>query len=185
MAEASSFGWEYGLSGQIRPVSEPVFRKYTDSHVELEIARLLQTLPHPHIVEIYAVGDDHYDMEILRVPVWAEDAREMTAADAQIWRKSMGAAKEWLQGLGIAYIDWHTGNIGWSADGCLKLFDFDSSALEGWPVPECKLFREAVAAGCSAPREIDDWAFVRASCELQLPQAPCDPAVPATPASEH
>lgn len=191
MEGADSFGWEYGLSGRIRPIAEPVFRKYTDSQVELEIARRLQALPHPHIVDIYAVGDDHYDMEILTMPVWAEDVGLMDAADAAVWRSSMCAAKEWLQGLGIAYIDWHTGNVGWSAAGTLKLFDFDSSALEGWPIPECRLFREAVAAGCRGPREIDDWAWVNLqqvvgqspNCERQLPLVPCDPAAPATPAS--
>ena len=127
------------------------------------------------------------------MPVWAEDASKMPAADVQIWKEAMCDAKEWLQGLGIAYIDWHMGNVGWSADGRLKLFDFDSSALEGWPVPECKLFRDAVAAGCNGVREIDDWAFATLyqvggqgpTCERQLPLVPCDPAAPATPASEH
>jgi hypothetical protein len=42
----------------------------------------------------------------------------------------MSNVKDFLQGLGIMYVDWKLDNIGKSLiDGKYKLFDFDASGL--------------------------------------------------------
>lgn len=170
-----SFGIAYWRDGSFHPISEQVFRKYTTSDLELEIAALLQRAPHPHIVQIYHVADDHYDMEML------------TCTGSNIWLPGwiaqMTAAKSWLQRHGIAYIDWSLNNTGVDTGGVVKLFDFDASALQGRPIPECERYRAALVAGVRGLYTIDDWAF--STCVQQPPQGPCDPAAHATPSSGH
>jgi len=73
---------------------------------------------------------------------------------------------DYLQNLGIIYIDWKLDNTGISADGELKLFDFDVSGLinvntQNWII-EAKhyyAFNHAIENGCSTPIEIDNYAF--------------------------
>jgi hypothetical protein len=166
-----SFGIEYWCDGSFHAIPERLFRKYTNSDLELAIATLLQAATHPHIVQIYQVADDHYDMELLQSAAYVP---------RDIWATQMSAAKSWLQAHGIAYIDWRADNTGVSHDGAVRLFDFDASALQGSPIPECELYREATQAGVQGLWAIDDWAFARSL--LQLPQAPCDPVARATPA---
>lgn len=169
-----SFGIAYWRDGSFHPIAEPVFRKYTTSDLELEIAALLQGALHPHIVQIYRVAGDHYDMELLQSAVHVPRDQ---------WSAQMSAAKAWLQSHGIAYIDWSLDNTGIGVDGNVKLFDFDASVLQGHPIPECNQYRAAIAAGVQGIWEIDDWAFAKT---LQPPpQAPCDLVARATPASEY
>jgi serine/threonine protein kinase len=78
----------------------------------------------------------------------------------------MADVKTFLQGLGIMYIDWKPDNIGISANGELKLFDFDVSGLidtvtGAWVLkpPKFWSYNKAVCNGCVAPVDIDNYAF--------------------------
>ena len=138
----------------------PFFRKmYNDKtdeqhylkKVETEIVKILMKHPHPNIVTYYDITDKYVDMEELQ-PIDSTDVQEI-----------MRGVKDFLQGLGIMYIDWKFDNIGKSADGTYKLFDFDASGLidsKGWvlePVPFWS-YKKA-RQNASLPKEIDDWSF--------------------------
>ena len=71
--------------------------------------------------------------------------------------------------LGIAYMDWKPDNIGFSAEGIPKVFDFDMSALYNpktnifteIPDPKGYFWRKAIEAGMNTPIEVDNWIFNR------------------------
>jgi hypothetical protein len=75
--------------------------------------------------------------------------------------------KDFLQTLGIMYIDWKFDNMGQALDGSYKLFDFDASGLIDLQTQQWKLkanpiywsYNEAIKNGCKTPKEIDDWSF--------------------------
>jgi serine/threonine protein kinase len=80
----------------------------------------------------------------------------------------MRGVKDYLQSLGIMYIDWKLDNIGINNDSNLKLFDFDVSGMIDtnngeWITkmapPKYYSFNEAVKAGMITPIEIDNYAF--------------------------
>jgi serine/threonine protein kinase len=78
----------------------------------------------------------------------------------------MGPVKDYLQSLGIMYIDWKPDNIGIDKDGTVKLFDFDVSGLIDVNTGEWIIeprtaysYREAVNADLKNPIEIDNYAF--------------------------
>jgi hypothetical protein len=88
----------------------------------------------------------------------------------------MYKAKDFLQSLGIMYMDWKFDNIGRSKDGLYKLFDFDSSGLINTTTSEWLLEPlhikntnlEAITAykrriGTAdkpmIPKDMDDWSF--------------------------
>jgi len=74
--------------------------------------------------------------------------------------------KDFLQKLGIMYIDWKFDNIAKGKDGNYKLFDFDASGIvdlhtNRWKVkpPNYWSFASAKKRHCNKPKEIDDWSF--------------------------
>ena len=78
----------------------------------------------------------------------------------------MSKVKDFLQDLGIMYIDWKFDNLAKSEDGTYKLFDFDASGLIDLLSKEWILepqhywnYNEAIKNGCITPKEIDDWGF--------------------------
>ena len=78
----------------------------------------------------------------------------------------MKKVKDYLQSLGIMYIDWKIDQIGISKDGKYKLFDFDVSGLidlktNEWIVEPLHFwsYNKAIDNGCTTPQEIDNFSF--------------------------
>jgi len=124
---------------------------------ERKIASILQKNPHPNIVTYYAITDTHIDMEELDV---------ITPLDKIKMIDIMKNVKDFLQKLGIMYIDWKKDNIGISSDRTYKLFDFDVSGVislktNKWIVKPVEYwsYTQAIKKGCKTPKEIDDWSF--------------------------
>lgn len=74
--------------------------------------------------------------------------------------------KEYLQSLGIIYIDWKADNTGISDDGEIKLFDFNASGLintetKEWIIKpeEWWSYNKAIRYGMVTPIDIDNYAF--------------------------
>ena len=79
-------------------------------------------------------------------------------------KEKMTEVKNYLQSLGIMYIDWKLDNIGISKDGELKLFDFDASGLiepTKWEIkpPEYNSYKEAINNDMKTPLGIDNYIF--------------------------
>ena len=116
------FSKVYTFTGQFEEIviegfdGKCLFKKMTRSKVELEICRLLMQHPHKNIVTIYEVSDDYVIMENLNVCKNYFKTKDV-----------MESVKDYLQSIGVVYIDWKRDNMGISADGDLKLFDFDVS----------------------------------------------------------
>ena len=136
------------------------FRKYGASIVEHKIAKILQGNPHPNIVKVYRITDQYIDIEEVKPMIFIRnyDKKELVSAAA--------SAKDYLQKLGIMYIDWKPDNIGADADGKYKLFDFDASGIttadgKNWLTKPSDYwsYRQALANGLKDPKEIDDFAF--------------------------
>ena len=76
---------------------------------------------------------------------------------------TMRNVKNFLQGLGIMYIDWKLDNIRISNNGEYKLFDFNCSELKTnkWIIEpvNCWSYKKAKENGLSYPQQIDDWLF--------------------------
>lgn len=138
-------------------------------HVETTIVKILMDHPHINIVNYYEISDDYITMEQVSSaksdPSFCEEgplSYEEIIEIQQIMRK----VKDFLQSLGIIYIDWKYDNLGKSLDGNYKLFDFDASGLIDLNSQEWILkphhywsYKEAVKNGCITPKEIDDWSF--------------------------
>ena len=139
----------------------PFFRKYGASITEHAICEILKKNPHPNIVKIYRITDSYIDIELLTPMVSEKDYDKKTLISAAL------LAKKHLQSLGIMYIDWKPDNIGLSADGNYKLFDFNLSGITTsnrgkWrqhPALYSWSYRQALANGLKSPKEIDDFAF--------------------------
>ena len=78
----------------------------------------------------------------------------------------MKKTKDFLQNLGIMYVDWKMDNIGISNNGEYKLFDFDASGIvdlktNNWILKPLDYwsYNEAIKKGCVTPKQIDDWSF--------------------------
>ena len=136
------------------------FRKMTNDKGERRICKLLMKNPHKNIIKIYKVGTDFIDMELLNTDMSRENMNNI--------KNVMFGVKEYLQGLGIIYIDWKLDNIGISQDGEYKLFDFNSSGLidiknplNPWKInpPEDWSYTQAIKNGKVNPIEIDNHAF--------------------------
>ena len=155
--------------GDVVPLeSEKVlFRKYFmgPNDIEREMVKIIRANPHPHIVEIYDVTDEYYDMELVRTGLYHVPAKD---------RECMRELKNHLQSLGIAYLDWKIDNFGLDANGTLKMFDFNTCGLfeiessccrqkSVWTRPpdiDGYLLRMARHQGHKkTPTECDDWIF--------------------------
>ena len=146
----------------------PFFRKifyYSDppteqqKHVVLaenKIVKILMKNPYPNIVKYFTVNKKFVDMEEL----------DTCCINIKKVKEIMRNVKDFLQSLGILYIDWKFDNIGRGVDGEYKLFDFDSSGIinlnnNEWivkPVPFWS-YRHAIENGFTEPKQIDDWSF--------------------------
>ena len=138
-------------------------------HVESTIVKILMDHPHINIVNYYEISDDYITMEQVSSaksdPSFFEEgplSYEEIIEIQQIMRK----VKDFLQSLGIMYIDWKYDNLGKSLDGNYKLFDFDASGLIDLQSKEWILkpqhywsYNEALKNGAKTPKEIDDWSF--------------------------
>ena len=144
----------------------PFFRKvfYNDqnnpesrkaAYAEIQISRILMNNPHPNIVTFYEINDNYVEMELLDV--------ETTF----IPKETMEKVKDFLQSLGIIYIDWKIDNIGISHDGTYKLFDFNVSGLvdlktNDWIIKPLEYwsYNKAIENGYASPQDIDDYSFI-------------------------
>jgi len=139
------------------------FTKMTTDVNELHIYNMLHsTMVKPkNIVNIIQISNNFVKMEKLDICLYG-----YTFVDI---KDKMIAVKEYLQSMGIMYIDWKRDNVGISRlDGELKLFDFDVSGVidlhtNEWLLapPMCYAYRDAINAGMKTPKEIDDYAFIK------------------------
>ena len=156
---------------------KPFFRKnYGKPHpfldyskkMELAIVKILMEHPHPNIVHYYDINTSYADMEQVNTeksnPLYK---LVMTREDLNEIIEVMSKVKDFLQTLGIMYVDWKLDNLGKSVDGKYKLFDFDASGLSDLKTHKWKLkanpnywsYNEAIKNGAQTPKEIDDWSF--------------------------
>lgn len=124
---------------------------------EIAIVKILMNHPNPNIATYYKVNNEFVEMEELDI---------QTVKDKSKVIESMTKVKDFLQSLGIMYIDWKSDNIGISKDGTYKLFDFDVSGLidlntKEWIVKPLEFwsYKKAIENGCETPKDIDDFAF--------------------------
>jgi len=151
------------------------FRKYGASITENAIYKILKKNPHPNIVKVYRITDSYIDIELLTPIISEKDY------DKPILVSEALLAKNFLQSLGIMYIDWKPDNMGIAADGKYKLYDFDLSGItcsslaaknlskhnscktdSKWRIQPSTLnwsYRQALANGLKDPKEIDNFAF--------------------------
>jgi hypothetical protein len=158
---------------------KPFFRKnYGKPHpfldyskkAESAIVKILMEHPHPHpnIVYYYDINSKYVDMEQVEThksnPLHDPS---MTREDLNEIIEVMSKVKDFLQALGIMYIDWKFDNMGKSVYGKYKLFDFDASGLIDLKTQQWKLkanpitwsYNEAIKNGAKTPKEMDDWSF--------------------------
>jgi len=147
----------------------PKIKKENDlRHVEKQIVEILMKHSHPNIATFFHTNDRYLDIELLDTEQSNEHFNYLsfTKAKPQIV-EIMREVKDFLQGLGIMYVDWKFDNIGKSKmDGRYKLFDFDSSGIintdtNQWEItpPNYWSYRNATEKNCMTPKEIDDWSF--------------------------
>ena len=138
-------------------------------HVETTIVKILMDHPHINIVNYYEINDDYITMEQVSSaksdPSFFEEGPLSYEEIIEI-QQTMRNVKDFLQSLGIMYIDWKYDNLGKSLDGNYKLFDFDASGLIDLQSNEWILkpqhywsYNEALKNGAKTPKEIDDWSF--------------------------
>ena len=137
--------------------------------VETTIVKILMDHPHINIVNYYEINDDYITMEQVSSaksdPSFFEEGPLSYEEIIEI-QQTMRKVKDFLQSLGIMYIDWKYDNLGKSVDGNYKLFDFDASGLIDLQSNEWILkphhywsYNEALKNGAKTPKEIDDWSF--------------------------
>lgn len=181
----SNKSFEYTSSGEINEIpnthhGKPIFRKYTDDPAQIRISKMLIKAQNEnknkyksrsptltiskHIIKNYKVIDTktnkYVDMEMLDTDLGQLSADEL--------REIMTPVKNYLQSLGIVYIDWKPDNIGVDEDGNVKLFDFDCSGVvdletKKWIIePQyCYNYRIAKQSGITDPFVIDNMSFNR------------------------
>jgi serine/threonine protein kinase len=155
----------YKTSGNLEKFNEQYegkdfFRKMLSSITEPKIAEILRKNPHPNIVSIYRITDGYIDMEEL------QHLKGPTSLHKKALLEAMNNAKDHLQSLGIMYVDWKPDNVGITADGIYKLFDFDGSGITNadkktWLIRPSSYwsYRQAIANGLKSPIDIDNFAF--------------------------
>lgn len=136
------------------------FTKMT-TRTELDIYRLLDvsTSKSCGVVDVIHINENSVVMEHLDI-----DLCYYTLTDI---KHQMRFVKDYLQSIGIMYIDWKPDNIGISRkDGMLKLFDFDASGVidlqsNTWIIRpiDWYSYKNAIDAGMRTPKEIDDYVF--------------------------
>lgn len=153
----------YKLNGDIMNINERyngknIFKKMTNSNSEIQICKILMNNPNKHIVNIYEIGNNYINMEILN--------NNLSNINKKKIIEKMRDVKTYLQKKGIIYIDWHIDNIGININGTLKLFDFDVSGLinldnNEWIIKPLKYYyyNKAINNNIKIPTEIDDYAF--------------------------
>lgn len=135
--------------------------KYIESrqaaNAEIQISSILIKNPFPNIVTFYEINNDYIEMEELDVE---------TKLNPEKVTETMEKVKDFLQSLGIMYIDWKIDNIGISKDGTYKLFDFDVSGLvdlktNDWIIKPLEYwsYNTAIEFGYTTPKDIDDYSF--------------------------
>ena len=139
------------------PNSEKQIRLSKAANAEIIIANILVKNPFPNIVTFYEINKNYIEMEELDIK---------TKLNPEKVKEIMKNVKDFLQNLGIMYIDWKTDNIGISKDGTYKLFDFDASGLidlktNNWIVEPLEYYSydNAIKNGCITPQQIDDFSF--------------------------
>ena len=153
-----------------RKFGPPLLKNHAYSkEVESAIVKILMVNPHPNIVTYYEISENYIDMEQLCTEKSSPSLFkvEPTSYEKLIEiQEVMSKVKDFLQDLGIMYIDWKFDNLAKSVDGTYKLFDFDASGLidlnrQEWilkPQPYWS-YNKAIENGCRTPKEIDDWSF--------------------------
>jgi hypothetical protein len=153
-----------------RKFGPPLLKNHAYSkEVESAIVKILMKHPHPNIVTYYEISENYIDMEQLYTEKSSPSFFEVEPSSYEKLieiQEVMSKVKDFLQALGIMYIDWKFDNLAKSVDGPYKLFDFDASGLidlktNDWilqPQPYWS-YRKAIENGCITPKEIDDWSF--------------------------
>ena len=136
------------------------------NNVERTIIKILMEHSHPNIVNYYELSDDYITMEQVNSKKSNPLYKPMTNEEIIEIQQTMSKVKDFLQGLGIMYVDWKYDNLGKSLNGAYKLFDFDASGLIDLTSKEWILkpqhywsYNEAIKNGALTPKEIDDWSF--------------------------
>jgi hypothetical protein len=127
------------------------------ANAEITISKILIQNPFPNIVTFYNINKDFVEMEELDIT---------TNLNREKLIESMKKVKDFLQSLGIMYVDWKEDNIGISEDGTYKLFDFDASGIvdlktNNWILEPLHFwsYNKAIENGCTTPKQIDDFSF--------------------------
>ena len=136
------------------------------NNVERTIIKILMEHSHPNIVNYYKLSDDYITMEQVNSEKSNPLYKPMTNEEIIEIQQVMVKVKDFLQSLGIMYVDWKYDNLGKSVDGTYKLFDFDASGLidlasKKWILKPQHYwsYNEAIKNGALTPKEIDDWSF--------------------------
>jgi len=157
-------------TGEYRAVADgkDVFRKLlsTTENNEADIVNFLRRFPEykdNNIVIFYDITPEYIEMEDLPVKLKNQDNYVV----------SMRKAKDFLQSIGIMYLDWKPDNIGKSKDGEFKLFDFDASGIANletnqWII-EPIYFNSYGQDKYLSPKELDDLLFEKNMVERQIP----------------
>lgn len=133
---------------------KPLFRKMRPDENEQKIALIVQSDPHPNVVNIYYVCDEYIDMELLDTSSKVFNAIDVERAHNYFLKK------------GIVYMDWKPDNYGLDHHGITKVFDFNSAGIFDkktgqWidPAPEYYAWRIATGEGMTSPYLIDLFTF--------------------------
>ena len=150
----------------IHPTEEQNYLK----KVEKSIVKILMKHPNPNIVKYYKINYKYVNMEEVNTLNLYHFFNEVSMTSKEIieLQEVMRSVKDFLQGLGIMYVDWKFDNIGKSSiDNKYKLFDFDASGIidlvtKKWklkPIERYWSYKTAIQNGAKTPKEIDDWSF--------------------------
>jgi serine/threonine protein kinase len=139
---------------------EKRLRLEQSAKTEIYIVELLMKNQNPNIVTFYHINDKYVEMEELDIT---------SKLDKMEVIKTMKKVKDFLQSIGIMYIDWKPDNIGISKDGKYKLYDFDASGVVDLTNPnvwivkplEYYSYNKAIENGITDPKEIDNYSFVK------------------------
>jgi serine/threonine protein kinase len=159
-------------SGEYLEVADgkDVFRKILSQkdNNEYDIVNFLINFPdykQNHLVTIYDVTPEYIDMEDLTTNF------KKTNHDKYV--ETMRKAKDYLQSIGIMYLDWKEENTGKSKDGQYKLFDFDAAGIanletNAWIIKPVYL-KSYGKDKYLPPKELDDLLFEQNMIERQMP----------------